>query len=91
MSVVQLLSKGPRQPGELAAATGSSPTAMSKHLKILREAGIIEDARLPDDARARVFRLRPHSVQAVQTWAEELRSNWDGQLAAFKRHVEKRG
>lgn len=89
MDVVQLLAKEPRRAGELALATGSSAAAMSKHLKVLLDVGVVEDERSLDDARARIFRLRPRSVDAVQTWLAQLQRNWDGQLAAFKQHVEK--
>jgi len=88
--VVQLLSDGPRRPGELAAASGASPPTMSRHLRVLLEAGIVADERMPEDARARVFRLRPESIVAVQAWLDQLQAHGDEQLASFKRHVERR-
>ena len=57
--VVQMLSSEPRRAGELADATGMSPPAMSRHLKTLLDAGIVEDERVRDDARLRMFKLRP--------------------------------
>ena len=63
--VVWLLGEGPRRAGQLAAATGSSAPAMSRHLRILLSARLIADERVPDDARLRVFRLRPEPVVAV--------------------------
>ena len=88
--VVQLLSDGPRRAGELAAASGTSAPAMSRHLRVLLEAGIVTDERRADDARARVFWLRPESVAPLREWLDELQAAADEQLASFKRHVEER-
>ena len=88
--VVQLLSLGPRRAGELAAASGTSPPTMSRHLRVLLDAGIVSDERPPNDARARVFRLRSESIAAVRAWLDELQAHADEQLASFKRHVERR-
>jgi DNA-binding transcriptional ArsR family regulator len=88
--VVQILSDGPRRAGELAAVSGASPPTMSRHLRVLLEAGIVTDERLADDARARVFRLRRESIVAVQAWLDQLQAHGDEQLASFKRHVERR-
>ena len=86
--VLELLSKGPRRAGELAAAAKTSPPVMSRHLRILLEAGFVADERVPDDARARVFRLRREPIGDVQAWLDQLEAHWDEQLASFKRHVE---
>ena len=88
LAVVERLSAGPRRAGELAAAAGLSAPAMSKHLRVLLRAGIVQDERLPDDARARVFRLRPESVVGLRAWLDQLQAQWDEQLQSFKRHVE---
>ena len=88
-SVVQLLGAGPRRAGELADATGMSPPAMSRHLRLLLQLGIVADERRSDDARARVFRLRPESIVLLQAWLDQLQAHWDEQLQSFKRHVER--
>jgi DNA-binding transcriptional ArsR family regulator len=88
--VVQLLSEAPRRAGELAAAAEMSAPAMSRHLKVLLQAGIITDLRTTRDARLRVFRLQPQSLAALQAWLDELQAHWDEQLASYKRHVEQR-
>jgi DNA-binding transcriptional ArsR family regulator len=88
LRVVQLLSDRPRRAGELARAAGLSPPAMSKHLRVLLDAGLVTDARVPDDARVRMFRLRPESVVPLRAWLDQLQAQWDEQLASFKRHVE---
>ena len=88
-SVVELLGARPRRAGELAKATQTSPPTMSRHLKVLLEAGVVVDERPPDDARARVFRLRPESMTAIQAWLDQIQAHWNEQLASFKRHVER--
>lgn len=87
--VVSLLSEGPRRAGELASACDVAAPVMSKHLRVLLDAGVVADSRVPEDARVRVFRLRPESVVALQAWLDQLQAHWNRQLAAFKRHVER--
>jgi DNA-binding transcriptional ArsR family regulator len=86
--VVRMLGVRPRRAGELADAAGMSAPAMSRHLKTLLDAGLIEDERTRDDARLRVFRLRPQSFVAVQAFLDQLQADWNVQLRSFKRHVE---
>jgi DNA-binding transcriptional ArsR family regulator len=86
--VLELLGDGPHRAGELAAAAGTSAPVMSRHLRILLEAGLVADERVPADARLRVFSLRPEPVAAVQAWLDQLQAHWNEQLRAFKRHVE---
>jgi DNA-binding transcriptional ArsR family regulator len=86
--VIQLLSRGPRRAGEIAGSAGMSGPAMSRHLRVLLQAGIVTDERSPGDARVRVFRLRPDSMAAIQAWLDQVRAQWDEQLRSFKRHVE---
>jgi DNA-binding transcriptional ArsR family regulator len=86
--VMEMLSVRPRRAGELANAASMSAPAMSRHLKALLDAGLIEDERTRDDARLRVFRLRPQSFVAVQAFLDQLQADWNVQLRSFKRHVE---
>lgn len=88
--VVQLLGAAPLRAGELASAVGLSAPAMSRHLKVLLNAGIVTDERIPQDARLRYFRLRPQSMAALRAWLDQLQAHWDQQLASFKRHVAER-
>jgi DNA-binding transcriptional ArsR family regulator len=88
--VVQLLRDGPRRAGELAVASGTSAPTMSRHLRVLLRAGIVADERPSDDARTRVFWLRPESVSPLRDWLDELQAAGDEQLASFKRHLEGR-
>jgi DNA-binding transcriptional ArsR family regulator len=87
--VVRLLGEGPRRAGDLAVATGTSAPAMSRHLRILLAARVIDDERVPDDARLRVFRLRQEPMVAVQAWLDQVQAHWQEQLGAFKKHVER--
>ncbi|MGO9962340.1 MAG: ArsR/SmtB family transcription factor [Acidimicrobiales bacterium] len=89
LGVVQLLSDGPRRAGEIASLAGVSGPAMSRHLRVLLEAGLLLDERPTGDARARVFRLRPDSIVAVQAWLDQLQAHWEEQLKSFKAHVER--
>ena len=86
--VVELLGDRPRRAGELARAAGTSDPVMSRHLRILLEAGVVADERVPDDARLRIFHLRREPVLALQAWLDQLQAHWSEQLGAFKRHVE---
>src|SRR5690348_12563878 len=70
--IVTLLSGGPRRAGELAAEAGVSAPAMSRHLRVLLSALVIADERLDEDARARVFRLKPESIKTARAWLGQL-------------------
>ena len=87
--VVELLGDGTRRAGDLATAAGTSAPVMSRHLRILLQAGLVSDERVLHDARLRVFRLRREPVLEVQAWLDQIQAHWNEQLGAFKRHVEK--
>lgn len=76
--IVTLLGGGPKRAGELAAEVGMSAPAMSRHLRVLLAAAVISDERLEEDARARVFRLRPESIKAAQSWLDSVLSGAAG-------------
>jgi DNA-binding transcriptional ArsR family regulator len=76
---------------ELASDLDVAPPAMSKHLRVLLEAGIVVDERRPEDARVRVFWLRRESVASLRAWLDQLQAHWDEQLGSFKAHVERKG
>jgi DNA-binding transcriptional ArsR family regulator len=88
--VVQVLGERPCRAGELAQAAGTSAPVISRHLRILLEAGLVADERVPGDARVRVFRLRREPLVALQAWLDQVQAQWNEQLGAFKRHVERR-
>jgi DNA-binding transcriptional ArsR family regulator len=86
--VVELLRVRPHRAGELAQALGLPPPAMSRHLRALKEGGLIEDSHPAFDARVRVYTLRPEPMAQLRQWLEETERLWSRQLAAFKAHVE---
>lgn len=88
VSVVRMLSAGPRRAGKLAEAAHMSAPAMSKHLRVLLESGLVSDERRAEDARLRIFRLRPEPIAALGAWLDQLQAQWDEQLLSFKHHVE---
>ena len=88
--VLELLRERPRRAGELAAAFRASPPAMSRHLRVLRTRGWVEEERVDDDARVRVYRLRREPIADLQGWLHELEGFWTEQLAAFAAHVAER-
>jgi DNA-binding transcriptional ArsR family regulator len=87
--VVDLLRERPRRAGELAQAARVSFPAMSRHLRTLRESGLIEEARDPLDSRARIYRLQPERMAELKAWIEETEDLWSRQLQAFKAHLQK--
>jgi DNA-binding transcriptional ArsR family regulator len=63
--------------------------AMSRHLRILRRSGLVEGGGVDDDARVRVYRLRPEPFTGLRAWLGAVEKFWSGQLEAFKAHVER--
>ena len=87
--VVDMLREGPRRAGELSAAFDMSAPAMSRHLRVLRTRGLIEEESVDHDARVRVYRLRPEPFRDLQAWLQQMQSFWKDQLGAFKVHAER--
>ena len=87
-AVIRLLGEQPLRSGEIAAALATSRPAMSRHLKVLRRAGIVKEEILEDDARGRVYRLHPGPFGDLREWLDEVEAFWEDQLDAFKKHVE---
>jgi len=86
---VELLAQRPRAAGDLARALEISPSAMSRHLKTLRQTGLVEETHPEFDARVRVYALRPEPMVHLLRWLEESERLWSAQLLAFKAHVER--
>jgi DNA-binding transcriptional ArsR family regulator len=89
--VVDLLRERPRRAGELAAAVGLTPAALSRHLRVLRTSGLVEESHPELDARVRVYALRAAPVAGLRAWLDATEQLWMEQLAAFKAHVERIG
>lgn len=89
-AVLDLLKRGPQRAGELSDALGLTPPLLSRHLRVLRQAGLVVDEEPPDDARVRLYRLRPEALAPLGDWIGELQSFWGDQLLAFKQYAEAR-
>jgi len=83
-----LLGERPRSAGELAEALGLAPPAMSRHLRTLKEGGLVEDGHPDFDARVRIYSLKDGATDELKRWLAETEALWTHQLAAFKAHVE---
>ena len=85
---VDLLRERPRRAGELAAELEVAPSVMSRHLRVLRQSGLVEERHPDDDARVRIYELRSGAVAPLKAWLDDVERGWADQLAALKRHVE---
>ena len=81
--VLELLRGGERSVRELTDGTTVSQPAVSQHLKVLREAGLV--VARPDGAR-RMYRIDPTGLHAVRAWVDSF---WDDALEAFVAHAER--
>ncbi|MFL5296384.1 MAG: ArsR/SmtB family transcription factor [Phenylobacterium sp.] len=88
--VVDLLAQAPRTAGDLARELALSPPAMSRHLRTLRQSGLVEESHPEFDARVRIYALRPKPMADLLRWLEEAERLWSEQLAAFKAHLERK-
>jgi len=83
--ILDLLRVAERPVGELVAELAVSQPAVSKHLRVLREAGLVE-ART--DAQRRLYRVRPEPLQAIDEWLEPYRELWGARLDQLERHLD---
>lgn len=87
-AVIDLLQRQPLCSSALADALALPRPAMSRHLRVLRRAGLVEEASPDRDARLRVYRLRREPFLALRDWLDDVERFWTEQLTAFKRHAE---
>jgi DNA-binding transcriptional ArsR family regulator len=88
--VVEILRERPRASGDLARQMGVSAPTMSRHLRVLRETGLVaEDHGGGLDARVRIYRLTPEPLDGLKSWLAETERLWSRQLLSFKAHLEK--
>lgn len=83
--ILDLLAEGERPVGELVEHVALSQPAVSKHLRTLREAGLVE---VRGEAQRRVYRVRPQPLQAVDDWLSPYRRMWQNRLDDLERHLE---
>jgi DNA-binding transcriptional ArsR family regulator len=76
-TIIGLLSEADRRAGDIATHFDTSPPAISQHLKILREAGMV---RVERRGRERIYSLDPDGLAAMEAWVSETRKKWNGRL-----------
>lgn len=84
--VLRLVGERARAAGELATHFPVSRPAVSKHLRVLREAGLVEAQQV---GRTRIYRLLPDGIAEARRWMDETARFWERALESFRRHVEK--
>lgn len=77
---------GERSVGDLVDAIGMHQPGVSRHLKVLRDAGLVEVRR---DAQRRLYRLRAEPLQELDAWLEPFRAEWAERLDSLERHLER--
>ena len=87
--MIDLLRSRSWRASDLAVAVHLTPPALSRHLRVLRQCGLIEDDRVDPDGRVRLYRLRRDRLQVLSQWLDTFQTHWDDQLYAFKQYVEK--
>lgn len=87
--VVDLLRDRPYRAGDLAQAARLPFPTMSRHLRTLRESGLVEEDRDALDSRVRIYRLKAEAMAELRTWLAETDAMWARQLASFKAHLQK--
>ena len=86
--VERLLSEGEHSAGDIAAPFAMSKPAISKHLKVLEEAGLIE-RRI--DRQWRMVRVKPEAIRAVDDWLEHYRAFWGASLDRLEKLLNEPG
>jgi DNA-binding transcriptional ArsR family regulator len=81
-AVFERLARGPRAVGELAKGLPVSRPAVSQHLAVLKEAGLVKDQA---DGTRRVYRIDPAGLGAIRAWLDRF---WEDSLASFKTELE---
>ena len=85
-AILGLLVASERSVGELARHLRMPQPAVSKHLRVLREAGFVEATV---DAQRRLYRLRPGALQEVDSWLAPFRRFWSAHVDALERHLDR--
>lgn len=85
-AILGLLAVGERSVGEIEAELQLPQPSVSKHLRVLREAGFVEATV---DAQRRVYRLRPEPFQQIDAWLAQFRRHWATHVDALERHLDR--
>ena len=83
--ILDLLLERPRTVGELVGELDVTQPSTSKHLRVLRDAGLVQ---AHPDAQRRVYGLRPHRLAELDEWLAPYRRLWEGRLDALERHLD---
>jgi DNA-binding transcriptional ArsR family regulator len=83
--ILDLLIEGPRPVGDLVVETGLSQPNTSRHLRILREAGLVE---FKPRGQQRLYDLRPEGLAELERWLAPYRRLWEGGLDALERQLD---
>jgi DNA-binding transcriptional ArsR family regulator len=83
--ILDQLRDRPRTVGDLVTALNVSQPSVSKHLRVLRDAGVVEASK---DAQRRIYELRPEALAEVLAWVEPYRRLWSDRLDALERHLD---
>jgi DNA-binding transcriptional ArsR family regulator len=85
-AILSLLASEQRSVGEIERRLGMPQPAVSKQLRVLREAGFVESTV---DAQRRLYRLRPERLQEVDAWLAPFRRFWSAHVDALERHLDR--
>jgi DNA-binding transcriptional ArsR family regulator len=85
--IVELLVREPMRAGAVADAFPVAAPTISRHLRVLRKAGLIEETRVDDDARVKLYRLRREPFGDLGAWLDQVQAFWRDQLEAFAAEV----
>jgi DNA-binding transcriptional ArsR family regulator len=85
-ALLQLLATSERSVGELQRLLRMPQPSVSKHLRVLREAGFVESTV---DAQRRLYRLKPEPLQEIDAWLAPFRRFWSAHIDALERHLDR--
>ena len=85
-AILSLLVSSQRSVGEIERQLRMSQPTLSKHLRVLREAGFVESTV---DAQRRLYRLKPEPLQEVDVWLAQFRRFWSAHVDALERHLDR--
>src|SRR5712671_457978 len=85
-AILSLLASSQQSVGEIERQLRMTQPTVSKHLRVLREAGFVESTV---DAQRRLYRLKPEPFQQVDAWLTQFRRFWSAHLDALERHLDR--